>query len=469
METPAVHPDPLKRAEGLRSREARANRRGEEAVEGPDFGALLQNLVSQPHPLDLKALPAANKEAKPPAQPLEAKEAEVRAQPEAQEAPKKKDQPEAAAKAESRADTPERPSKPTAEGNATGKTAKAAPEARPQAEAVPAPEPRTETSPVPSAPAAPVAPEVARSQAIAPKLVAVPEQGVGTASDGEVLRLAEAIGKLAGEETQPAETKPVPEAKAPLVAKAEAPALPRPAAEPAKPVLTDTSAPVFDHIAEAPGEETLDVAKALAAEDKQAELESQRMHELERRRGIDEARIQSLVDRQGKAAPAAAGQSGSGAMGDQGRGGQPNPDRTLVQKAQASTSTPQALSGLPAGPEASPRAESVRVTPRARAVAHAVLEQAREMARSRQTESGKLSLTIQLDESTEIKLRITPRNDGTHELAFMIADPKLRDELQRALPEIRSTASELPIDVSDVWIGDATTPLDERPDSGEEA
>lgn len=195
--------------------------------------------------------------------------------------------------------------------------------------------------------------------------------------------------------------------------------------------------------------------EALLAEDAAIEEEMRRLETHERQRGIEDARIRAQL-----AAPATLGNSGTRSGFE---------DHASGERAPFSKSLFAPALGRAAGAESSPEASATLSSPaldaarppeasapaeRARQAARLLLERAREMTRERQLESGKLSLTIRLDEESQLRLTITPRGDGTHELAFMVADPRLRQALERSLPELRSAADELPIDVVDIWIGE---------------
>lgn len=196
----------------------------------------------------------------------------------------------------------------------------------------------------------------------------------------------------------------------------------------------------------------LELYDVLAAEDELAEREMHRQDQMERQRGLDDARIRAQVAHPvAEARPAgqeAFGQGGQGfsnGQGQTGREGKTSPEVKALD-ALASTQAAQA-----------PR-ETAATPSRVRRTLQAAVERVREMQKERSFDQGKVALTIRLDDATQVKLTISPRGDGTHELALLVADPKLRHELQRSLPEIRDVTTELPIDVAEVLIGEMVDP-----------
>lgn len=480
MESPAVHPDPLKRAEP--SRRAEPVRRREEEPNGPDFAALLQNVVALSRTPELEAAqPAARR------QPTEAARTERNeARPEPSDVPRDEDRDasrraraveprdgraETSDRAQPRAEagTEARTTDPTDSGERRSKLAAAKElELRPETVGRTEPKEATEGARLEKAPLDALKPAVGAQPA-------KPAQGTVKPTpdaDPNVGRIAEAIADLtAPSEGEPRDSRPVGK-PSPELAAGDAKPQPEVGETKTRPGFATATGVTDAPDAEA---EPIDLTRALAAEDELDDAESQRLLELERKRGIDDARIQSMLEGKGEAFAAAAGRSGGGALGGQGREPGQFGKAMLGAKGSKGPTTPQAAAGFSGQIETQLKADRPEAPQRPRGIARAVLEQAREMARARRTELGKLSLSIRLDETTEVQLRITPRADGTHELAFMVADPRLRHELQRALPEIRNTASELPIDVADVWIGDIESTdseiVDDREelDAGEEA
>ncbi|MEL7368346.1 MAG: hypothetical protein AAFN74_05495, partial [Myxococcota bacterium] len=63
-----------------------------------------------------------------------------------------------------------------------------------------------------------------------------------------------------------------------------------------------------------------------------------------------------------------------------------------------------------------------------------------------------LSIDLQNPGESVVRLTIQPAGGGQHRIAFFVAQTHLRNELRRALPQIREAASHLPVDVSDISI-----------------
>ncbi len=86
--------------------------------------------------------------------------------------------------------------------------------------------------------------------------------------------------------------------------------------------------------------------------------------------------------------------------------------------------------------------------------ARTLVQQAQTKIQGKNLTSGRLSLTLTLDDGPEVKLLISPKADGAHEVALVAADAKVREELRRALPEIETVVAELPLEVSDLLISE---------------
>ena len=71
---------------------------------------------------------------------------------------------------------------------------------------------------------------------------------------------------------------------------------------------------------------------------------------------------------------------------------------------------------------------------------------------SDQTWNRRFSIDLKGDDGMPVRLTIQPDGDGQHRVAFLVAHARLRDELKRALPEIRDAVTHLPVDVSDVSV-----------------
>jgi hypothetical protein len=256
---------------------------------------------------------------------------------------------------------------------------------------------------------------------------------------------------LVEEETRPPDPGsprlPAPEANV-------ADKVPGAAAERARPSPKAAPAPTPE---DAPRD--LELREALAAEDERLELETKRLERMERRRALDDARVRAQSHRAGGVSAPEALKLGppgvaSSDAGDSGPGAWSFGKPPGWTRAPLSPTSGEAAVAFQPSLERAESAQSAEPTRRSRQVANAAVERVREMTKTKQAAEGKLSLTIRIDDATEVKLRISPRGDGTHELAFLVADPRLKHELRRALPEIRDAASELPINVTDVWIDD---------------
>ena len=456
METPALRPDPP----GPAARTARpeppsTNEQGER----PDFSVLLAQLARVPtEPVLTSGAPRPERPTfeAPSREVAEASPREDREdRPKTQEAPERRDRPTSAP--EARANTPVKVE--TAGDGAEAQTAQRparvdAPEARPGQAPVDGPRVGANEAPTPEVDAAK---PVDKGPALAP--VDRPDQAVTELAKG-ILRL-QADGSGKGDS--------VPPSRSPEAVQASVDEQPRPDLQPGparsgeakKETLRPLAQPGVVQPPDDPGTSVDELGEALRMEDELADEEVRRMDRLDRQRAIDEARLRTLVRGPGDLAAgggALGGQSGSpGGQGDSGFAGRAP---LVLPKASASAAPMEAPAFTLPTETSTPEARRP-TAPRARPVVQTVLQQAREMARERRLEQGKLNLSIRIDEATEVKLTITPRADGTHELAFLVADPKLREELQRAIPEIRDAATELPIDVADVWIGGV---VDETPD-----
>lgn len=75
-------------------------------------------------------------------------------------------------------------------------------------------------------------------------------------------------------------------------------------------------------------------------------------------------------------------------------------------------------------------------------------------ARLRSWGSGvKVPLELQLDEaSVPMRLKFSPRGDGSHEVRFVVATPRDRRELRRQMPELESALADLPVQIADVQV-----------------
>lgn len=205
------------------------------------------------------------------------------------------------------------------------------------------------------------------------------------------------------------------------------------------------------------------VSEALAAEDERVRVEAKRAENIERQRSIDEARVRVLVQDKG-ATQSGLGGGGFAKNSDQGSG-KFSGRAPLAAVASTPSSNPSPAAAFASQlQQASPTPEKAAQPP-AKKLARMVLEQARELTKSRRVDLQKMNLTIQLDEANEVKIRFAPRGDGTHELAFMVGNHKLKDELQRALPEIRDIATELPLTITDILFGDWSSTESEMPDT----
>ena len=123
---------------------------------------------------------------------------------------------------------------------------------------------------------------------------------------------------------------------------------------------------------------------------------------------------------------------------------------TLDPSADASSAQP--LFEIPVGIE-----EPVGTTgPRsAKAEAQRILNEA--MVRFSQQQNDqqwdrKLSIDLRGDAGLPVRLTIEPDGDGHHRVAFLVAHGRLRDELKKAMPEIRDAVAQFPVDVTDVSI-----------------
>ena len=196
------------------------------------------------------------------------------------------------------------------------------------------------------------------------------------------------------------------------------------------------------------------IAEAIALEDERSQTEHSDREQIHRQRSFDEARIRALVDKQ---LAQGAASNGGGAMGGgghkSGHGEQQNLSPLLLKT--ESNPISAAVRNTPFEKIADAEIAQKISTPHKtrQQVIQLSVERLREISRDRQLEHGKLNLTIHLDESAQIKMVISPRGDGSHQLALLIANPKLRHELQRSEPELKSAAAELPIDISDIIIG----------------
>ena len=258
-----------------------------------------------------------------------------------------------------------------------------------------------------------------------------------------------------------ADSSPVEAIDAPEAAEAEAPEPTEPkraATEPRATSIRPTKPLEVDV------KTSLRLEEALAAEDEAENLEVHRLEQLERSRALDEARIYAQASRESGLPGPGAGQASGGFGGDPNSRQSPGQDSRWAMLALARETTPLLRSAEPSieGMVASTSGRSMSapsVSPdpvhRAR---RAVLEQIREQAKNKSMSSGRLQLTIQLDEVNQVKLAISPRPDGTHELAFWVADPRLREELRRSIPEIRLAATELPVEVAEVFVGEHSAP-----------
>ncbi|MBK6690276.1 MAG: hypothetical protein IPG45_37770 [Deltaproteobacteria bacterium] len=63
-----------------------------------------------------------------------------------------------------------------------------------------------------------------------------------------------------------------------------------------------------------------------------------------------------------------------------------------------------------------------------------------------------LRLRFENEDGTPMRLLVSPGPGGQHKITVVVANPQLRDELKRALPELSSAVSELPLDVSEIDI-----------------
>lgn len=207
--------------------------------------------------------------------------------------------------------------------------------------------------------------------------------------------------------------------------------------------------------------------EALAREDEALDAEVQRLDRLERQRGVDEARIRAQVEQGPKSAvPAGGGTAqlfGQGFQSPSGQGQQSGFAAPLAQNSDSESKPVDGRAGWSLGVEAKANTPTgVESTPRARQTIQATIERIRELAQNQKLEGGKVNLSIRLDEVTQVRLTISSKADGGHELALLVADPKLRGELNRALPEIRNAAAELPFSITEVLIGPIEEDLEMR-------
>ncbi|MGF1510212.1 MAG: hypothetical protein ACFB9M_12000 [Myxococcota bacterium] len=90
--------------------------------------------------------------------------------------------------------------------------------------------------------------------------------------------------------------------------------------------------------------------------------------------------------------------------------------------------------------------------------AQRLVAEAREKAL--QSRESRLPLNLNLEESAiPMRLRFTPRADGRHDVAFVVASYRDHLELKKRLPEIQRVLTELPLDLTDVQI-EVRTPVD---------
>ncbi len=107
------------------------------------------------------------------------------------------------------------------------------------------------------------------------------------------------------------------------------------------------------------------------------------------------------------------------------------------------------MHGAPISPSSS--GSEPEVVARARYAQALAVERARAVSENR-APGAPVHLSIPLDESG-LRLRISPRGDGTHELALLVADPRLRQELERGRRELELALKDLPIAIIELVIG----------------
>lgn len=200
------------------------------------------------------------------------------------------------------------------------------------------------------------------------------------------------------------------------------------------------------------------IAEALSAEEELAEAEARKLDLDDRRRNLEDLRLRAQA-RGGVSLPPS-GAAASGGFGDtagrdsfaRGRG-EPG---TLVRAVGTSVTLPEGSDGFAQKLEAARGSALAQKPSVTRSNAAEAVEQVRKLAKARGLDAGKMNLTIRLDERTQLKMTISPRLDGGHELSLLTADTALREELRRTIPELREVTDDLPIDITDILVGEPT-------------
>ena len=133
--------------------------------------------------------------------------------------------------------------------------------------------------------------------------------------------------------------------------------------------------------------------------------------------------------------------SGSTSAGEDGasEGERRAPEPTVEPRGAAAPFSPQ--SDAPA-PEAA-------ASPSARAARH-LLEQATEALARRQMSGARLSLALPVEDGSTVRLVITARPEGGHQVALVAASQRAKSELEAARREIEESLAELPLRVTDL-------------------
>lgn len=192
------------------------------------------------------------------------------------------------------------------------------------------------------------------------------------------------------------------------------------------------------------------IAQALALEDELNDVEHKNQEYMSRQTSLDDVRIRAQAT---NITPSTAVVSIEGTQLNLGMGSH--------QQQSSSNSMFNQLSNISASPGSSNSLATIHTieqnlpsetTHRARQIVYASIERLKEITRNRQFNNGKLNLSINIDDVTRVKLTITAKEGGGHELALLVANPKLRNELKRSVAELKSAATDLPIDISDIVV-----------------
>lgn len=197
------------------------------------------------------------------------------------------------------------------------------------------------------------------------------------------------------------------------------------------------------------------IAEALALEEQLADAELQNQEYIRRQVSIEDTRIRALasapqaqIDSLNTGLGNNGGQAGSG-FGQSSQQSAFGSGTKIVTKGEASpVFSPQNLLSE------APRLETHKEpsSQRTRNAIYASIDKLKEAAKSRQLQTGRLTLNIQVDDVSHVKMSIVPHEGGGHQLILLVSNIKLRDELRRSTPELKSATEELPIEISEIVI-----------------